>query len=482
MRRTKKYFWMVLILIVTACGGMAETQTPPASSVPPATEAITATTVPDAAATDSSSSVATEVSPAATDVPSATETATLPPIRATQQALADAVRLPTRAATSAPVAVDDYVALTDQACRIVQDNYVRDDFNGVDWPAVCEEYRVRAEEVDDQETFWALMSSFIGELGDEHSRFVPPGRFSAEFSLPTAATGRPWPGFSVWPAREDELLLIWDVCETGPAAQAGLERGDAIVAIDGEPVPQDVDRVDVNATLYAADKSEVTLSVQQGPDDEPKDIQITYGGASGCDGWRYGLLSELPRLGYIRIPNFSGDAHTNILEAIQLLEEDGVLDGLVLDVRHNPGGNSDQSIAIFTMGTFGMTGPWREDSLQSIYRIRGPVRWNETTPLAVLIDGASHSAAEYFATAMQQSQRATLVGMATAGNTEGINSFNLADGSLIRLAWTTLQLPDGSTLEGTGVQPDVPVPLGAWGLRQRPDVQLQAAYDVLVEP
>jgi len=72
--------------------------------------------------------------------------------------------------------------------------------------------------------------------------------------------------------------------------------------------------------------------------------------------------------------------------------------------------------------------------------------------------------------------------MATAGNTEGINSFNLADGSLIRLAWTTLQLPDGSTLEGTGVQPDVPVPLGAWGLRQRPDVQLQAAYDVLVEP
>lgn len=69
--------------------------------------------------------------------------------------------------------------------------------------------------------------------------------------------------------------------------------------------------------------------------------------------------------------------------------------------------------------------------------------------------------------------------MPTAGNTEGITGYNLADGSLIRLASTTLQLPDGSTLEGVGVQPDIRVPLVEWSLRQTPDVQLQAAYDVL---
>jgi C-terminal processing protease CtpA/Prc len=82
---------------------------------------------------------------------------------------------------------------------------------------------------------------------------------------------------------------------------------------------------------------------------------------------------------------------------------------------------------------------------------------------------------------MKLSGRATLVGMPTAGNTEGITGFNLADGSIVRLAVMTLQLPDGSTLEGVGVQPDVRVPLGDWGLRQTPDVQLQAARDAVLE-
>ncbi|HZD10269.1 MAG TPA: S41 family peptidase, partial [Candidatus Binatia bacterium] len=311
---------------------------------------------------------------------------------------------------------------------------------------------------------------------------VPPGSFAAEFSLPTEESGRPWPGFTVWPAREDERLLVWDVCSVGPAAQAGLRRGDVILAIDGEPVPNDVSRAHTNMLLYQGNKSEVTLTVQQGPDAAPSEMHIAYGGASGCDGWRYGLLSEAPRIGYIRIPSFSGNAHTNILEAIHRLEEDGPLDGLVLDVRHNPGGNADKSIALFTTGTFGKIGPLRADASQSIYRIRGPVGWNETTPIALLTDGASHSAAEYFATAMKQSGRATLVGMPTAGNTEGITSFNLSDGSLIRLAVQTLQLPNGSTLEEVGVQPDVRVPLGEWGLRETPDVQLQAAYDALAGP
>jgi C-terminal processing protease CtpA/Prc len=162
------------------------------------------------------------------------------------------------------------------------------------------------------------------------------------------------------------------------------------------------------------------------------------------------------------------------------MEEEQPLDGLIVDVRHNPGGNSDRDIAIFTTGTFGNTGPLRDDATQVIFRIRGPVLWNETTPVALLTDGSSHSAAEYFATAMQQSGRATLVGMPTAGNTEAITGFNLADGSLIRLAFQNLVLPDGSTLEGVGVIPDLQLPLGDWGLRQVPDVQLQAAYETLL--
>jgi carboxyl-terminal processing protease len=122
----------------------------------------------------------------------------------------------------------------------------------------------------------------------------------------------------------------------------------------------------------------------------------------------------------------------------------------------------------------------REDATRTIYRIRGPVRWNETTPIVLLTDGASHSAAEYFATVLQQSGRGLLVGMPTAGNTEGISGFNLGDGSLIRLAVMTIVLPDGTILEDVGVLPDVEVQLGEWGLREVPDVQMARAIEELL--
>jgi C-terminal processing protease CtpA/Prc len=157
------------------------------------------------------------------------------------------------------------------------------------------------------------------------------------------------------------------------------------------------------------------------------------------------------------------------------------LDGLILDIRHNPGGNSDADIALFTQGTFGTVGPKREGKMRPLFKIRGPVKWNETTPMVVLTDESSHSAADYFAVAMKLSGRATLVGSATAGNTDGWTSFSLPDGSLIGIAIMILELPDGTSIEGTGVQPDVLVPGSDWGMKDDPDIQLQTGIDVLLE-
>ncbi len=466
----------VLVLMVGGCKA-TPTEAPPSPTAEMVPETATAPiATPEATAT-----------PAPTGP---TDTPTPKPLtgpRATAQALLTAVVIPTRTPTptsvGGPEVAGDYVAIFEKAWQIVKDNYVRDNFNGVDWDAVREAYLPQVEAVQSQEAFWDLMEAFIAELRDDHSRFVRPDRFAVEFELtpPEERTGRPAAGLIIWPAREDEQLMIWYVCEIGPAAQAGLQRGDVVLAINGQPVVRSEEGFDwpfIREALYG-DHEAVTLTVQRGPDRDPEEIRLRFGAVAGCDGWRYGLLSENPRIGYIRVPDFGGDADVNILQAIQLLEEEQPLDGLIVDIRHNPGGNADRSIAIFTSGVFGKVGPLRKDATQTIYRIRGPVRWNETTPVAVLIDGNSHSASEYFATAMQQSGRAVLVGMPTAGNTEGITGFSLPDGSLIRLAVSTLQLPDGSTLEGVGVQPDIRVPLGVWGLREIPDVQVRAAYKAL---
>ncbi len=471
----------LLIACSALAGCVAAPQVVEVTEVVTETIRITATTIGQSATPDPSEAVPEGLT--------AEPTKTLVPLQATIQALNDSVEistpdLATAAADGAVIAPDDYLGLMERGCLIVRNNYVRDNYNGVDWDGVCDRYRKAAETVDNQEAFWTLMEDFIQELDDNHSRFVRPDRMDAEFDLapPGEGAGIPWPGMIISPAREDEQLMIWYVCRTGAAAAAGLQRGDVVLEINGQAIERGQDGYDRGAISRALfdGSATVSLRVQRGPEREPETIELVNGPASGCDGWLWGLLGENPRIGYLRVPAFDGDADTNIMTIIGWLEEEGPLDGLVVDVRHNPGGNSDRSIAIFTSGVFGQVGPLRADATQTLYRIRGPVRWNETTPMAVLTDGSSHSASEYFATAMQQAGRAVLVGMPTAGNTEGISGFSLSDGSLIRLAVMTLELPDGSTLEEVGVIPDVLVPLGEWGLREVPDLQVQTAYDLLV--
>ncbi len=384
---------------------------------------------------------------------------------------------------------DDYVGIVKQAWNIINTEYVRDNFNGADWPAIYDEYVARAEDVTSSEELWDLLSELVGELKDDHSRFVPPSRMTAEFNVPTsdAAEPSPWTGIIIWPgpSREDEYLYAWDVCGISPAASAGITRGDIILAIDGKEVVKEDGEFtldDLIGAVYGTGGNTVTLTIWQGPDQDPVDLTLTLGGAGDCPGRFYEVVQEDPYIGYIRVPDFDGDAAFVIMESIKDLEEDQPLEGLIVDVRHNPGGNSDDAVSIFTEGTVGTVGRLWEGEQRTIYRIRGPVEWNKTTPVVVLTDGSSHSAADYFPAAMQELGRATIVGMNSAGNTEGITGWSLADGTLIRLATSTLALNDGTILEGVGVTPDVVVPLGTWGLKAEPyDTQIQAGIDTLKE-
>ncbi len=443
--------------------------------------------------------------PAATSTPAVEPTKTPKPTKeppktgplATAAALSAQVTLvpptPIGGFDTSGLAAEDYVGITKQAWYIVEANYVRDNFNGVDWDAVYDEYVVLAEDVTSSEELWDLLAEMIRELRDNHSRHVRPGDFGDEFELSNSviqySTSSYMPnnasetgtGLDIWPAKEDEYLFVWDVCSESSAASAGIVRGDVILAVDGQKVVRFDSGFDpyLWVPLVRESGGAYTLTIQSGPDEDPRDVQVGFGPVSGCDDWYYEIVSEDPYIGYIRLPDFGGDAAANVMRFIQEMEAEKPLDGLILDERHNPGGNSDETSGIFADGIVGTEGPLREDKQRTTYRIRG-VDWNDTTPLVVLTDGSSHSAADYFPAAMKELERATIIGMNSAGNTEGIVGFNLADGSIIRLAVTILALNDGTLLEGIGVTPHIEVPLGMWGLRQQPyDVQLQIAIDFL---
>ena len=468
-RITKPYSILIIVLafVVNACAG-AQTQSPP--TAPPVSLTPTQTPLPEPTATPTKKQ---PTGPLATAMALAAQTTLVPPT-------------PVGGVGSVDIAPDDYVGIFKQAWAIVEAEYVRDNYNGVDWDAIYDEYLPKAEQVQSSEELHVLLADLIQELGDSHSRFVPPNRMAAEFGVGSSDDApRPWTGINMWPPSNhpEPYLHAWYVCKNGPAASAGIETGDIILAVDGEEVVSGPDGIDVSlvrGVMFGLGGDSVTLTVQSGPNESPRDVIVKLGGAGGCDDWRHMIVNESPRIGYIRIPDFDGNAGPNILSAIRDMEKVAPLDGLILDVRHNPGGNSDDSAGIFVDGIVGTEGPLREGKQRTIYRIRG-IDWNDTTPLVVLTDGSSHSAADYFPAALKELDRATIVGTNSAGNTEGIISRSLADGTLIRLAVTTLLLNDGTSLEGVGVTPDIYVPLGQWGLKQEPyDVQLQAAIDFLL--
>ena len=384
---------------------------------------------------------------------------------------------------------DDYVGIVKQAWNIINGEYVRGDFNGIDWDAIYDEYVVLAEDVESSEELWDLLTLLVRELKDDHSRFVPPENMGAEFGIETSADAAPRAstGIQIWPgpSREDEYLYVWDVCGISAAASAGITRGDIITAVDGNPIvkgDEEFAREDWYGALFGTGGEQVTLTVWKGAGLEPLDITLALDGVGNCPYRYHEIVLEDPRIGYVRVPDFDGDSDFAINESIKALEVDAPLAGLIVDVRHNPGGNSDNSVAVFTEGIVGTVGKLREGEQRTIYRIRGPVLWNKTTPVVVLTDGSSRSAADYFPAAMKELGRATIVGMNSAGNTEGITGWTLADGTLIRLAVSTLALPDGTVLEGTGVTPDIIIPMGAWGLKAEPyDHQIQAGIDTLLD-
>lgn len=290
------------------------------------------------------------------------------------------------------------------------------------------------------------------------------------------------------PGRVPDVLRLWKVCNAGPAAAAGLKTGDHVLAINGEEVVLD-DNADpsdlaVRVMFGDGDSDRLSLRVLQREGQQPREVTFRLGGAAGCDGWQTGIIVETPRIGYIRVPSFGLGADTVLLDTIGELEASGELEGLILDIRHNPGGLDNvvnNAISFFTEGQFGTLGPLKDGRTRTIFSVRGPVEWSATIPLAVITDPSSHSAADYFAVAMKVSGRGTLIGMPTAGNTDAWTNFSMPDGSVIGIAISILQLPDGSMVEGVGVQPDVRVPLGDWGLKQEPDVQLQRAIDFMVD-
>ncbi len=341
--------------------------------------------------------------------------------------------------------------IIDEVWQIIDRNYVDATFNQTDWRTVRTEFLSR--EYTSKEQAYAAIREMLKKLDDPYTRFMDPTQFR-NMQMDTAGqlTGV---GIQLSQDEATKRLTVISPIEDTPASRAGILARDIIIRIDG----RSTDGMDVNDAIRLIRGEEgtpVTLTILRGS----QEIEFRLVRAKielhpvKFDTKTAGSYTA----GYIRLTQFSANASQEMENAIKELEKKNV-DGYILDLRSNPGGLLNSSIEIARM--------WmREGAIVSTVNRRGTTdrQSANNTPLTnrslvVLVDGGSASASEILAGALQDNNRAVLVGSKTFGKGLVQSVRSLGDGSGLAVTIAKYLTPSGRDINRSGIAPDVEVNL-----------------------
>ena len=314
---------------------------------------------------------------------------------------------------------------------------------------------------------------YVAGLGDQWSSYIPADQYE-QYRMNSEGQGC---GIGVAVISTEDSIRVNLVYDDSPAAQAGIEKGDYIVAAAGLTVEADGADAVIDA-IRGDEGTEVSVSVRKDGTDEVQELTMQRAVVTQKMAWGQMLDSSV---GYIRIENFHDGAAAQFQSTLDGLLADGA-QSLVIDVRHNGGGRvKEMSEALDPLLPEGTIMTLRtKDGDETVYSSDADMI---DLPIAVLIDDQSISAAEFFAAALQEYDRATLVGTHTTGKGRAQQTFELSDGSAVNLSVEEYFTPNGNSLADVGIAPDIEVTLTEeqqadfYFLAPEDDPQLQKAVE-----
>jgi len=341
--------------------------------------------------------------------------------------------------------------LIDEVWQLVDRTYVDATFNQTDWIAIREDYLARSYSTPDEA--YDAIREMLEQLNDPYTRFMDPREFR-DMQIDTSGelTGV---GIQITQDEESKNIVVVSPIEGTPASEAGILSQDVIVRIDGEST-EGMDTNDAVSLIRGPVGSSVTLTILRGSEEIDFELERTR---IEIHPVRYSLeQSPQGPIGFIRLNQFSANADNEMEEAIETLEEQGV-EGFILDLRSNPGGLLDASISIARM--------WLDEGMivSTVNRqgVADAQSANGTAltdlPLVVLVDGGSASASEILSGALQDNERAVLVGTQTFGKGLVQSVRGLGDGSGIAITVAKYLTPDGRDINQEGISPDIEIEL-----------------------
>lgn len=331
-------------------------------------------------------------------------------------------------------------------------------------------------EVDNDEMAEGVYAGLVYGLGDVYSRYYTADEYAQE----TASTDGAYAGIGVSIQKnKNGGVQIAECYEGGPGADAGLQTGDVITAINDTDVT-DMELSDVVFLIRENKDKTIVLTVFRENEEKSREISVDV-----TDVELPSVFGEMldKKTGYIQITQFTGVTPQQYKDMFTELKDKG-MERLVIDLRDNPGGLLTsvcdilreilpEGLIVYTEDKYGNR---EEETCDGKHQL--------DMPLAVLVNENSASASEIFAGAVQAHEVGTIVGTTTYGKGVVQELRQLSDGSAVKLTVSNYYTPNGNSINKVGIKPDVEVKLASELLNKdeithEEDNQLQKALDVI---
>ena len=323
----------------------------------------------------------------------------------------------------------------------------------------------------------AAAAAMVKATGDRWSYYIPASQYEAhKEQSENAYVGI---GITIQQAEDGSGFLIVMVNQNGPAQEAGVQVNDLLIAVEDQDV-REMTADQVRELIRGEAGTKVSLTVMRQGEHQTLAVERRRIESAVATGQ---MLAD--GIGLVKISNFDERCASESIAAIQKLQQEGAKK-IIFDVRNNPGGYAEELVKLLDY-LLPEGDLFRSVSYDGTEKVDTSDADCLDMPMAVLINGSSYSAAEFFAAALQEYQAATIVGEPTVGKGVYQTTISLGDGSAVALSTGKYFTPKGNSLTDVGVTPDVRVDVdeetaekiyyGTLGYAD--DLQIQAAIQML---
>lgn len=305
------------------------------------------------------------------------------------------------------------------------------------------------EEISSEKLIYGAISGMLREL-DPHSSFLRPEDYK-ELQIETKGK---FGGIGIEITLQNGVLTVVSPLEGTPADKAGIQANDQIIKIDNEPT-QDMSLMDAVQKMRGPKGTNVKLTIIREGERKPLEFELTRDVIS-IQSVRTRPLEK--GYGYVRISSFQSGTAQDLRKALDELEKGNTpLQGLIIDLRNDPGGLLDQAVEVsdefLDSGLIVYTGGRLDGQKMKFEAVKNDKP--RSYPIVALVNSGSASASEIVAGALQDHKRALIVGEPTFGKGSVQTVIPLSDGSAVRLTTSLYYTPNGRSIQAKGIEPDI---------------------------